>query len=101
MAVLLLAGGCAGPDDHDHPQLRTGQQLYEHHCGACHQGGGDGAFLRGVPPVRFTTLTYAELVDHIRGYSRPTGTRMPLFSTMPREEAEKIAIYVRQKLKLD
>ena len=98
--MLGLWSGCAGPDDHDHPRLQTGEQLYLHHCGACHQGGGDGVFMRGVPPVRYTSLTYRQLVDHIRGYSRRQGSRMPVFSTMPKAEAEKIALYIRRKLNL-
>jgi mono/diheme cytochrome c family protein len=98
VAFLLL--GC-GQDAHNHPELTTGKQLFEHHCGECHQASGEGAFLRGIPPVIYTTMTYRQLVDYIQGHGRPEDSRMPAYDSMPRDEAEKIAIYVRRKLKAD
>jgi mono/diheme cytochrome c family protein len=97
MAVFLLMG--CGRDVHNHPELTTGKQLFEHHCAECHQESGEGAFLRGIPPVIYTAMTYRQLVGYIQGHGRPDGTRMPTYESMPREEAEKIAIYVRRRLK--
>ena len=96
-AFLLVA--CSQEDDHGHPQLKTGKQLYMHHCASCHQGAGEGAFVQGVPPVRDTSMTYQQMVDHIRGHGRAEGSRMPEFATMSKAEAEAIAIYIRNKLK--
>ncbi|MCB1772563.1 MAG: cytochrome c [Gammaproteobacteria bacterium] len=96
-AVFLLAG--CGEDGHDHPEISTGRELFEYHCGECHQETGEGAFLRGIPPVVYTTMTYRQLVAYIRGHGRAEDTRMPAYSSMPKAEAEKIAIYVRRKLK--
>ena len=102
IATVLICtttlAGCGGTDDHDHPHLVDGEQLYDHHCARCHRGQGDGTFMLGVPPVRYTTLSYRELVDRIRGHARPPGSRMPAFSRMPKTEAEAIAIYLRRKL---
>jgi mono/diheme cytochrome c family protein len=98
--VAVLAAACSGPDDHDHPDHTTGEQLYQLHCAGCHQGDGDGAFLKGVPPVRYTQMSYREMVDYIRGHGRSGDSRMPQFTTMSRNEAQTIAIYVRQKLEL-
>ena len=102
--VTLVCTGvlfaCSRSDDHDHPQLKSGEQLYNHHCAACHQDSGAGAFLKGVPPVRYTTMTYRQMVHYIQGHGRAEDSRMPTFSAMPKHEAEAIAIYVRRQLNL-
>lgn len=102
--VTLMCTGvliaCGGHDDHEHPQLKSGADLYNHHCAACHQGSGDGTFLKGVPPVRYTTMTYRQMVNYIQGHGRAEDSRMPTFSAMPKHEAEAIAIYVRRQLNL-
>lgn len=97
LAVLGLLTGCG--DEYDTPDLKTGKQLFDYHCAECHQQTGEGAFLRGVPPVRYTGLTYRELVKLIQGHDRHEGSRMESFEGMPKAQAEKIAIYVRRKLK--
>lgn len=96
----LLVAGCGGPGDHDHPQLTKGEDLYTHHCAECHQGDGDGDFLLGVPPVRYNAMSYSEMVAYIQGHTRPGDSRMPLFPNLSQPEAEKIAVYVRQRLGL-
>lgn len=97
--LALLAVACGGDDEHRHPQLKTGKQLYMHHCASCHQNAGGGAFMRGIPPVKDTSMTYREMTDHVRGRNRIEGSRMPAFATMPKAEAEAISIYIRNKLK--
>lgn len=97
MAAAVLVG--CGQEDHDQRQGWSGQQLFEHHCAKCHQETGEGAFFRGIPPLTYTTMTYRELVDFISGHGRSEDTRMPVYESMPKAQAEKIAIYIRRKLK--
>jgi mono/diheme cytochrome c family protein len=101
VAFSIVFAGLAGCGDghHEHPELTTGKQLFDHHCAQCHQESGEGAFLRGIPPLIYTTMTYRQLVDYVQGLSRSDHGGMPTFPTMPKAEAEKIAIYVRRKLK--
>lgn len=95
LVLALLLGACT--DKHDHPANLTGEQLYNLHCSGCHKETGKGKFLKGVPPSRFTGLSTKELMDKIRrgGNSK---TKMKIFDNMSREEAELIAIYVKQEL---
>ena len=96
---MLMLVGCEQADVHDHPQLKTGEQLYNHHCASCHQRSGDGAFLGGIPAVKYTPMKIHEIVDHIRGHGRAEDTRMPRFSDMSVHEAERIAVYIRTQLR--
>ena len=98
-ALLLVA--CSRDDDHRHPQLTTGKQLYLHHCASCHQDTGDGTFMQGVPAVKDTLMTYRQMTDHIRGHGRDKDSRMPEFSTMSQREAEAIAVYIRNTLAVE
>jgi len=95
---IFLLTACSQQDGHQHPQLKTGEQLYMRHCASCHRGAGGGAFLEGVPPVKDSSMTYRQMTDHIRGVGRAEGSRMPKFSTMSKAEAGLITLYVRSKL---
>lgn len=97
--ALVVFAGCGHDDHHGHPGLTTGKQLFDHHCAQCHQETGEGAFLRGIPPLVYTTMTYRQLVGYVQGISRTDHGGMPAYPSMPKAEAEKIAIYVRRKLK--
>jgi len=99
IVCALVSTGCDRGDVHDHPQLKTGEALYNHHCAACHQHTGGGAFLDGIPAVKYTPMKIREIVDHIRGHGRPDDTRMPQFSDMSVHEAQKIAVYIRLELR--
>jgi mono/diheme cytochrome c family protein len=99
LVCILVLVGCGRDGDHDHPQLKTGEQFYNHHCASCHQRSGDGAFLRGIPPVKYTEMKIHEIVDHVLGHGRGEDTRMPQFSDMPRHEAQRIAVYLRLELR--
>lgn len=90
---------CDQSDVHDHPELRTGEQLYNHYCAGCHQGSGDGAFLDGIPAVKYTPMKIRDIVDQIRGHRRTDDSSMPRFSAMSRHEAVRIAVYVRLGLR--
>lgn len=98
LAGFLALLACDGHDVHDHPRAISSAELYRLHCAGCHLEDGSGVFLRGAPPLSQTALSYAELVDRILGHAREGQTRMPVFATMPRGEAERIAVHVRQKL---
>lgn len=100
LACLAGLAACEDAAQHSHPGLVTGEQLYGAHCAGCHRDTGDGSFLKGVPPVRYTAMSYRQMVAYIQGHRRSDGSRMPEFVDMPRAEAEKIAIYVRRQLKL-
>lgn len=97
LACVLLAA-CGGPDP---AGLERGEDLYQALCADCHRGDGDGDFLKGVPPIRYTNLGYRELVELIRGHGREQDTRMPLFADLPQAKAEAIAVYVRQRIAND
>ncbi len=99
IACLLMVTACDRVDDHDHPQLKTGEQFYNHHCSSCHGRSGDGTFLKGVPAVKYTEMKIREIVEHIRGHGRAGDTRMPQFSDMSVHEAERIAVYIRLELR--
>ena len=98
MLSLFVAAACGGPDEHDHPHLTTGEQYYAHHCAGCHELDGEGEFIKGVPPVRYTQLGISELAGLIRGHARGDDSRMPSFASMPRDESVAIAVYVRRSL---
>lgn len=94
----LLLQGCG--KDAPPPELKTGEQFYNYYCAECHQGSGDGTFLKGVPPIRYTERTYRQLVNLIMGHNRPESSRMPQFEISQRH-AEAIAIHIRRKLRTD
>ncbi len=91
---MLVACG----DDEAASRLTSGKELFAHFCAPCHRETGDGSFLRGVPPIKDSGLSYRELVDHIKGQERREDTRMPVFDNLTREQAEAIAVYLRGRL---
>ena len=95
IAWMLLVAGCDRGGPHDHPQLRTGEQFYTQHCAACHRRSGEGAFLQGIPAIKYTSMKIDQIVGHIRGHGRIEDTQMPVFTDMSNYEAERIAVYVR------
>lgn len=101
MLVVLGAGMIAAcGKESAPPNVRTGEQLYGYYCAECHKGSGEATFLKGVPPLRTTALTYRELVSLILGHSRSDSSRMPEFE-ISRQQAEAIAIYIRRRLRTD
>ncbi len=94
--LLGLTGpGCSGRDDHRHPQLTTGRQLFDHHCADCHAKSGKGLFWLGVPSNADTQLSREEVALKIRRGAL-TEHRMPMFQTMSYREADQIAGYLMQ-----
>jgi mono/diheme cytochrome c family protein len=97
LASVVLAA-CGGPDP---AGLERGEDLYRALCADCHRGAGDGSFLKGVPPIRYTSLDYQELVELIRGHGREQDSRMPVFADLPQAKVAAIAVYVRQQIAND
>lgn len=89
---LLMLTGC-GRDVHDHPDLKTGQELFEYHCAECHQRSGQGNILLGVPANKGTELSVYQVSHKIRKGAEKS--KMPAFPNMSKEEAGKIAVYLK------
>ena len=86
MAVCLT--GCSR-DQHDHPKLTTGEQLFNYHCAECHGMQGTGKLFDGIPANILSKKSPEEISRYITtetGYIR----EMPVFSTMPADEAKAI-----------
>ena len=80
-------------DDHDHPNLTTGEELYNYHCAECHGEDGTGKLVDRTPANILTGKSTQEIVNYIvsdTGKDR----KMPVFAAMPRSEAVKIAAYL-------
>lgn len=90
----IFLTGCSSNDDHNHPQLISGQQFFEHHCAHCHDKTGQGTFLKGVPASIATKKTQTEIVLYLQEGPHTFKSKMPIFSSMPDKEAFKIAQYL-------
>ncbi len=86
--VFVSLSGCSG-DQHDHPDLTTGEQLFNYHCAECHGVQGTGNLIDGIPAIILTKKSHQEIINYITnetGHERD----MPVFSTMPADEAKII-----------
>ena len=86
--VVVSLSGCSG-DQHDHPNLTTGEQLFNYHCAECHGVRGTGKLFNGIPAIILTNKSPSEITKYITtetGHERD----MPVFSTMPADEAKSI-----------
>jgi mono/diheme cytochrome c family protein len=86
--VVVSLSGCS-QDQHDHPNLTTGEQLFNYHCGECHGVQGTGKLIDGIPAIILTNKSPSEITKYITtetGHERD----MPVFSTMPADEAKII-----------
>ena len=86
--VVVSLSGCSG-DQHDHPNLTTGEQLFNYHCGQCHGVQGTGKLVNGIPAIILTNKSPSEITKYITtetGHERA----MPVFNTMPADEAKII-----------
>jgi mono/diheme cytochrome c family protein len=92
MAAVLIA--CTPDrDNHDHPNLKTGEELYEHHCVECHGEDGTGKLVDRTPANILTSKNLQGIEDYIIS-DTGRGRKMPVFASMPRSEAKKIAAYL-------
>ena len=97
-ALLLLAmvvvsvSGCSG-DQHDHANLTTGEQLFNYHCAECHGVQGTGKLFDRIPAIILTKKSPGEITNYI---TTKTGQErdMPVFSTMPIDEAKIITEHI-------
>ena len=90
---LLVTGCLQESENHDHPALTTGRQLFEHHCSTCHGDTGNGNFFEGIPANRSSTMNKEQLISWLKnsiGEDRPA----PSFPKMSDGEAEKIVSYM-------
>ena len=82
-------------DTHDHPEVVTGEQLFNYHCAECHDLAGQGKFLKGVPGNKDTALNTFE-IEHKLKDNPVKDSIMPVFTKMPKAEAIKIVTYLKQ-----
>ena len=94
LSAMLLLAGC-GQDMHDHPDLVTGEQLFNYHCASCHKPGGQGNFLKGVPANKGTDLSIFQIAHKVQS-GAGENSAMPVFAGMSYDEARKIAAYVQR-----
>ena len=86
--IVLCVSGCSR-DQHDHPNLITGEQLFYYHCAECHGVQGTGNLFDGIPANILTQKSSQEITTYI---TTDTGNerQMPVFRAMPAEEAKVI-----------
>jgi mono/diheme cytochrome c family protein len=89
MGVIVLSVSGCSQEQHDHPDLTTGEQLFTYHCAECHGLKGTGTLFDGVPAIILTKQSPGEITAYI---SSETGHRreMPVFRSMPADEAQAI-----------
>jgi mono/diheme cytochrome c family protein len=97
MACMILAAAvlACSPDrdNHDHPHLKTGQELFNYHCAECHGDDGTGRLVDRTPANILTSKDLQGIEDYIIS-DTGRGRKMPVFASMPRPEAKKIAAYL-------
>jgi mono/diheme cytochrome c family protein len=92
LAAAVLA--CAPDrDNHDHLNLKTGEELFNYHCAECHGKDGTGKLVDRTPANILTSKDLQEIEDYIIN-DTGRGRKMPVFAAMPRSEAKKIAAYL-------
>jgi mono/diheme cytochrome c family protein len=93
LAAAIVAGCSKDRDNHDHPDLTTGEELFNYHCAECHGDDGTGKLVKGTPANILTRKDMRGIVDYITG-DTGQGRKMPVFATMSGTEAAKIAAYL-------
>ena len=93
LVVTAMVGCSKDRDHHDHPNLTTGEELFEYHCADCHGDDGTGKLVNSTPANILTRKDRQGIVSYIKSESRQ-GRKMPVFATMPTAEANKIAAYL-------
>ncbi|GAA0788921.1 c-type cytochrome [Marinobacterium sediminicola] len=94
--ALVTAFGLSACGNDAPSASASGAKLYNYYCADCHHADGAGSFLEGVPANRTTNLNEAQLVRLIlHGHE---GSKMPVFSQLQEEQAERIAQYLLQEL---
>ena len=83
-------------DNHDHPELTTGKQLFDHHCAECHGPDGKGLFLKGAPANMPTKLSSYQIIHKLKS-GEEGNSRMPVFDNMSDTEARRITTYLKSR----
>ena len=86
--VVVSVSGCSR-DQHDHPNLTTGEELFNHHCAECHGVQGTGRLLDGIPASILSKKSPGEIAQYITTVT-DQNREMPVFSTMSANEAKII-----------
>jgi len=93
LAIVGMAACTKNRDQHDHPNLTTGEELFNYHCAECHAKDGTGRLVEKTPANILTHKDAEGIVNYIIT-DTGMGRKMPVFATMPRGEAYKIAAYL-------
>lgn len=86
-------------DDHNHPELSTGKELFNYHCASCHGEKGRGKFIDGIPPNALTKKTPKMVIQKIR-FGDNSQNIMPIFKNMPKDEAKLIVDHLFELKKI-
>jgi len=84
--LVSMLTACASFDDHDHPDLTSGEDLFNHHCETCHGVDGSGKLVSGTPANILTQRGRDSIVNYITSNVNPQ-REMPVFKAMPYAEA--------------
>ncbi len=90
-SVTLIA--CSNRDNHDHPNLKTGKALFNHHCADCHGKDGTGKLADQTPANILTKRDHRGIINYVTSNVNPNRD-MPVFSNMSHAEAAKIASHL-------
>ncbi len=84
---LTVLTACLPSAEHDHPQLRSRDALYEYHCVGCHGKDGRGGTV-SLAEANFLEkrMTHAAMINYLLRNNNPD-RKMPVFDTMLRSEA--------------
>lgn len=94
-SVIVLFNGC----NEKKVNPKTGKELFEYYCSACHGESAAGQFLRGIPPLvknkalRPVPLTPSQIKHKIKKNLDPK-SKMPSFANLSDTEARLIANYI-------
>ena len=90
LVAIFGLTACSDFDDHNHITLKSGEELFNHHCEDCHGVDGTGKLVTQTPANILTHKGRDDIISYITSNVNPERT-MPVFSTMPYAEATAIA----------
>ena len=94
ICLVLWVSACSKySDDHNHPQLVTGEELFNYHCSVCHGKDGTGMLADQTPANILTMRGRDGIIEYITRPVNPN-RKMPVFANMPPAEAAKIASHL-------
>lgn len=89
--LIVILTACSGArDEHDHPELQSGDDFFNRHCVECHGKDGTGKLVSQTPANILTQRGRNGIVEYITTDINPQ-RKMPIFAAMPYQEAEAIA----------